>query len=733
MPAPARSAWKKRKFSAELSASAASSSNSNASASGHEALTTQLQTHRCRFVDWMPQAVDALSFSRAGDRLAVARASGDVELWRLGGSASRRRGWSLALVVRGSRQRRVSALAWAAAGRLFAASLDGTLWEVDLLRGARTHVTDAAGGPVWCLAIDDATQALAAGCEDGRVRLFSFADGALHLARSFVATGARVVSIAWHSAHRKLFSGGEDGVIHCWNAASGRNEARITLETIAKQKTVVWALAVLDDLTLVSGDSSGAVSFWHAPTGTLLQKFTHHTADVLALAVDPANATLFASGVDNQVVQFRRRAQPDASQWAYAYTHRAHSHDVRALAMSPSADFSVLVSGGIDTQLVWYFANRFNVDRPKKIASAPYRGSISLARDARVLLVQKSTSLDLWKLASDSTRTPVGVDLATSTANMLLLQLNVSEAFNLSCSAVASDASFIACSTAQELKLFALKAQTTASGELSALTPRKIKLPGALASPARALAFSPDSTRLVIASESHQIRVLDVAKMEIIKTFRIHPIDDSEAAPIASISVSQDGQWLATADVENRVSVYNLDSMQFFCNLPRPDESISGLTFSPSGKILVVTLESNKFVIYDVEQKGLTDWHREHHERYSTALKDCRCLKGAAFDPANADMLYLYCSSRMYQVNMGKQPSAAPQPKRPRAESVGAESDGKKSEDEVDTAFCRVVTKFSPLSFMDFVAEGELVVVETPWLKVLSRLPGSLHRHKYGK
>ncbi|KAE9029001.1 hypothetical protein PF010_g1437 [Phytophthora fragariae] len=692
---------------------------------------TTLQVHRCRFVDWMPAAIHALSFSPSGDRLAVARASGDVEIWRVGHK------WHLQFVLAGSAQAPVSALCWAPeSARLFAASLDGTLWELDLTRLCKKHVTDSSGGPVWSMVLDAATQQLAVGCEDGRIRLFSFADGQLHFSKAFLTTGGRVVSLAWHSKARKIFSGSEAGVIHCWNAATGRNESRITLETLTKQKAVVWSLQVLDDLTLVSGDSAGALSFWNAPTGTLLQKFTHLTADILAICVSESNNTLFASGVDNQVVQFRRSvADSGNSTWAYSYSHRGHSHDVRALALSSGTD-SVLVSGGIDTQLVWYRGNTFNVTRPNKIASMPYPRSIALANEERVLMVQKPTSLDLWRLATQS-----GATGAITQKHKLLLELNVGKALNLSCSALAPSAAFIACSNSKELKLFELDVEQD-------FQPKKVTtLPPSVAGPARVLAFSPDSTRLVIASASHQIRVLDLTKMELLSTFEVAaPARNGQEAgvpsPLVSLTISSDGQWLATGDASNNLAIYNLDSMQFYCHLPRPSEMHTNMGFNPSGKTLVVTLVSNSFVCYDVETKGLSEWYRQNHQQFPKELVDGRSLKGMTFDPANPDFLYLYSQQSLYQINMGKQADASakspPKKTRRRAMSVGTESDGKNDAAEgelveLEDGFCRVVNRYRPLSFVDFVAESEMIIVETPWLKVLSRLPGALHRHKYGK
>ena len=44
-----------------------------------------------------------------------------------------------------------------------------TEWDVDLLSVAAT--ADSYGGAVWCLAVSTASDTLAAGCEDGCIKL----------------------------------------------------------------------------------------------------------------------------------------------------------------------------------------------------------------------------------------------------------------------------------------------------------------------------------------------------------------------------------------------------------------------------------------------------------------------------------------------------------------------------------------------------------------------------------
>ena len=58
---------------------------------------------------------------------------------------------------------------------------------------------------------------------------------------------------------------------------------------------------VLPDGTMVSGDSTGALQLWDSRHGTLLQAFTQHKADILAVAASKNGGTLFATGIDVQV------------------------------------------------------------------------------------------------------------------------------------------------------------------------------------------------------------------------------------------------------------------------------------------------------------------------------------------------------------------------------------------------------------------------------------------------
>ena len=365
-----------------------------------------LKVHRCRFAGWMPDPIHCLAATPAAwgaNRVAVARSGGDLELvhvderWaveaRVAGPPVPRQpsdhsaamegalsgsGGGAALSAEGTANSGdVRALCWVN-GSLVGGTLGGLLFAADFAQGVRTRQTDALGGAVWALATPppaeepatdgsgssrsmngatafekDAHELVAAGCEDGTVRIFRVVQGGDFLGgdgggqRSFEyvktlgSVGARVTSLAWAPPFESadggaggslhlgpLFAGTTDGTIHRFDVAAGRGTARMTLERRGTatgsgaasttsgnhpygddgdaQWSVVWALLALRDGTVVSGDSSGCVQFWDGLQCAHVSRQETHAADVLCLAASADQLSLFASGIDHKVVCLRR-------------------------------------------------------------------------------------------------------------------------------------------------------------------------------------------------------------------------------------------------------------------------------------------------------------------------------------------------------------------------------------------------------------------------------------------
>ena len=81
----------------------------------------------------------------------------------------------------------------------------------------------------------------------------------------------------------------------------------------SKEKHDVWAVKVLPDGTMVSGDGGGSLQFWDAVHGVSLSSFKQHKADILCVAASPDGRQVFASGADNQIAVFQRIDSPEGS------------------------------------------------------------------------------------------------------------------------------------------------------------------------------------------------------------------------------------------------------------------------------------------------------------------------------------------------------------------------------------------------------------------------------------
>lgn len=124
-----------------------------------------------------------------------------------------------------------------------------------------------------------------------------------------------------------------------------RGTLRMTLDRLKGEHTVVWALTTLGDGTVVSGDSMGNVKFWDGEMGTQLQSFKGHKSDVLCLGVGTDGTSIFTSGIDQKTVEYRKvsvasnraSSSSDSNQqrWIQSSGRRLHSHDVRAIVVSP--------------------------------------------------------------------------------------------------------------------------------------------------------------------------------------------------------------------------------------------------------------------------------------------------------------------------------------------------------------------------------------------------------------
>jgi U3 small nucleolar RNA-associated protein 4 len=717
--------------------------------------------------------------------------------------------------------------------RLFTAGLDGAITEIDLEHRRAAAATDSYGGAVWQLAPEPAAAAaaeaaspqheaeddaagaasaapaaaggesssdddadaaapaaasprLAAACDDGCVRLFTVDPGVpgASYAKSLPRVEGRCLAVAWHPSGRCLASAGTDGCIHVWDVASGREALRISAGDASGRDTVVWALLVLPDGTLVSGDSGGGVAFWDARFGTLLARFQQHAADVLQLAASPDGDTVFAAGADPRVAVFQRVAPGGgggggAQEWAFLSSKRPHTHDVRAMCVTRGrhAGAPALWTGGNDTLLLLHPVARFLMEHPSRVETCPQRPALAAAAGAAGaparLLCAQANQVDLWEL-------PPPADVAAAAGGAAAVEgaalkgpagaprhlarvVNRGGAFVMA-AALSADGGRIAFSDAHRVRCFSVAGGGGGGGGAAPVV-APLRLPADLP-PAAHLAFQPGSNALVCTAVDGTVRLVrlpaddaqdgaaDGAPAEaaaqrageVVHTIReLHDLRyrmwykrdrgrsaARRAAPALGqglAALSPDGRWLAAA-VRGRVHLLCLNTHRVAAQLPPAGEpaALTALGFTGDGSRVVVATAANQVATYDVPSGQPSEWTR----LYSGALPPRLLalpgpIAGLAANPAAPADVLLFSPEAVCHVDFGRAPGGEPGGGKRRAgRERGARAPTPAGRN------CRALYCADPVLHVQYLGAGEVLVVERAWAEVWRGLPPPLHRHRYG-
>ena len=283
----------------------------------------------------------------------------------------------------------LEAVAWGKNHRLFSCGLDGFLNEHDLMNNTIKRKYSVRSGAAWCMSFDQSKTLVALGTEHGDLVVFDVdeANGDdVNFVKSFPKWSERILCLEWYDQpkNKKIVTGSVSHVA-IWDYEGNQCTERIR---VGKNNVIVWCLTILKDFTIVTGDSSGATTFWNGSTTTQIKTFKKHKADVLCIC-KTKNGRIFSSGVDPTIAQFAINSNKEPIE---AQPLNVHHHDVRSLLMINSG---WLLSGGIDTQLVKSFPN------PKNICTFSQNFVNNIAVSENMIGFRNSHSIDLWELSSD--------------------------------------------------------------------------------------------------------------------------------------------------------------------------------------------------------------------------------------------------------------------------------------------------------------------------------------------
>ncbi|PGH06385.1 U3 small nucleolar RNA-associated protein 4 [Blastomyces parvus] len=512
-----------------------------------------MDIHRCRFVAYNPQAINALAFSHPPSaevsgrgvptlRLAIGRANGDVEIWN-----PLRGAWLQESILRGGKDRSIEGLAWTqdpsenevdSSGfkvpgklRLFSIGSSSVVTEWNLEEGRPARHSSGSFGEIWCLAAQPrwkptkkdkdgkflppaegeyTGQHLAVGCADGSIVILSTEDGDLRYLRTMRPSTkkARVLSLTFQDRNTAV-AGYADSTIRIFDIRNGKILRTVSMgkgPVKGSKDLLVWSVKCLPDGTVISGDSAGEIRFWDARNYSLIQRIQGHQADVLDIAVSADGESVISGGADQRTTIYKLESgkKSDKSRRWKEVTHRRyHTHDVKAFAVYETKDISIVVSGGLDTIPVVLPLREYGAEHHRKLSNLPQIPQVTSSPSSRLLMSWWDREVCLWYI---SKRSGLGEQLLDGTSHKLVGKVLFQGDESLTSATLSSDGKLLIAATVAEVRMFSLKWRK-GDGK-PALRVQKIDLPPVVAEHgAKSVTFSPDRQWICLVRPNNDINL----------------------------------------------------------------------------------------------------------------------------------------------------------------------------------------------------------------------------------
>lgn len=534
-------------------------------------------------------------------------------------------------------------------------------------------------------------QMIASGCEDGSVRIYEaagFPDKSdvnypcLNLVSTLPSVGSAITSIAWLPGTKlngldggTIFAGVADGTIRQFqcclstqnpsitgsafraistgsvlndDALTSRTEGhvdslfalqwkagpRITVENRGRRtSTKVWALAVLNDGTIVSGDSMGNIQFWDSKATTLIQSFEHNpnNADVLDLAINFKQNKILASGVDSKVICIER--VPDTMKWVLTNQQRSHSHDVNSLAIvymsdptgccsnSNSKTRELLCSGGIDTRVCSYFIDNMKKYRSKVAYKYPTKAPVAMSCKPRILSIMRDDKIDFFQLARHP---PSSAIISVDEHQIYIGSVSIQSSFNLVSHDLSNDGRFLAISHSGGSFLFSLEFRNTfdvTGKSTTVVIPTKIPLNSASNASYSVLKFGSDGLLCGAKANGEVILLKVVEQSGSFMAELVHTCESTTSLlsfPPSQITISHNNEWIGVSSnnlCKGSVQIYSVkEAFKHWWTLPCTEAPVSCIKFLGCGQIepaLAVACNNGAFYLFDVDHRRLSDWSED--------------------------------------------------------------------------------------------------------------------------
>lgn len=391
-----------------------------------------------------------------------------------------------------------------------------------------------------------------------------------------------VYACAYSPDGRRIVSGAMDNTLKLWDAKTG-----VAIITLAGHAENVLACAFSPDgARIVSASEDKTLKLWDAATGAELATFTGHTGPALACAFSPDGKRIVSGGGQtdfrNPADSFGELKLWDVATGKELATFAGHTREVNACVFSP--DGTQIVSASSHTTMKLWDATT-----GKELASFASQSRYAAGSSANACAFS-----------------PDGKQIVSGGSNIGGMDLRLWD------SASGREVATIAGNTNSAVISRGMRGRRA---ELEGMVLLEEVGTGRYLGPhpwhtqqVTACVFSPDGGRILSASDDgtlklweisiNKVRSLDEATGKVLVTFTGHGGD------VRALAFSPDGTRIVSASEDGTLKVWDVGMGKGLPGVPKHSDDVNACAFSPDGRQIVTASEDGALKLWDAATRA---------------------------------------------------------------------------------------------------------------------------------